>query len=293
VSRPNDPDSLSSISDISFSFVPASNFFQTEKFNPDVDFLASNDTQNVAHALAYTTGEQEKRSTGAYTFDIKDQYSSCDTEIIYAGQKRKDRDNDDYVPAFKRLRSIIPCSEKNLGTADSNFKSTTSDDICYIERKPTADQKSWLQNQNTLHEEDVISLAIRGNADRQDGKTAQVLATIHDESSQQLHENSNKKTSLDHLEKLLIKRDSGYHECDQHPNEVKASSESPDGIDRSLRTPSPPSRHKVIQPSTLELRTICTVEDLFEELEEDHIKEDVHKDYYTDEDDGRELVFVQ
>ncbi|KAI9280148.1 hypothetical protein BC943DRAFT_331212 [Umbelopsis sp. AD052] len=172
---------------------------------------------------------------------------------------------------------------------DGHLKSTTGESICYIERKPTADQKAWLQNQDTLHEKDVISMAIRDKSDQHDNKT--LLVMLQEESSQQLNEDSSKKTTLEHVNKSLIKLDSGYHEYDEDHHDTKASSESSGPIDRSMRTPSPPPRRKIIPPATLEKRTISTVEDLFKELEEEeeYIKEDA---VYADEDDGRELIFV-
>lgn len=280
----------------------ATNFFKTENFIPDSHVLASNRTQSAVPTPAYTTGEQETSCSVPDAFNIKKQSSSCDSEIIYAGQKRKDRDSDDLMPAFKRLRSIIPCSENDSGKRDNGFKST-SNNTCYIERKPTADQKLWLQNQNTVTEEDVLSMAIRdNNVDRQDDKASPVLvAQYHQyhQSDQPLPlQSSNMKTSLEQFQKLLLKRDSGYHECEEHHDEVKTSSELPVKTDRSFRTPSPPPRRKIIPPSTLEIRTISTVEDLFEELEEEeeeeeHTKEDIYKDCNSDEDDGRELTFVQ
>jgi hypothetical protein len=245
---------------------------------------------------AYTTGEQETSCSVPDAF--KKQSSSCDSEIIYAGQKRKDRDSDDHVPAFKRLRSILPCSENDSGKTDNDSKST-SENTCYIERKPTADQKSWLQNQNTVTEEDVLSIAIRDNhVDRQDDMAAPVLVAQYHPSNQPLPlQSSNMKTNLERFQKILIKRDSGYHECEEHHDDLETSSKVPVKRDRSFRTPSPPPRRKIIPPSTLEIRTISTVEDLFEELEEEeeeeHVKEDVYKDCNSDEDDGRELTFVQ
>lgn len=298
-SRRNETVSPSSISDIKFSFVSATNFFKTENFTSDTDVVASTGTQSAVLTSASATREQEISFSVPGAFSIMKQSPPCDSEIIYAGQKRKDRGSDDYVPAFKRLRSIIICPENDSGKTDDKSKSV-SDNTCYIERRPTADQKSWLQNQHTVTEEDVFSMAIRDNhVDRQGDDAAPVHGAQYPPSNRSLlPQNSNMKTKLEPFRELLIKRDSGYHECEEHHDEVKSVSESPVKKTRSFRTPSPPPEREIIPESTLELRTITTVEDLFEELEEEeeeeeHVKEDIYKDCHSDEDDGRELTFVQ
>ncbi|KAH8553053.1 hypothetical protein BGW37DRAFT_488213 [Umbelopsis sp. PMI_123] len=220
--------------------------------------------------------------------------SVIDSEQSYAGSKRKERDHDDFVPAFKRLRTLVLYSKRTQADEGDGLTSP-SEDLRYIERTPTTDQNLWLPKKATSKQGEAITIEIRDNTDRQDEITSTTLDAQHDdEAIQQVHDKINVYNHRGNSNKTLVKRDSGYHECTDQRNEMKSLAKSTNHIDGGYRTPSPDIRPKITPPpSNLEIRTISTVEDLFEELEDDErIERNIYKEPICEENDGSELVYV-